>query len=161
MPVLHRCHKVGHQLQPVTQQRDLGSVLPTALSWTKNYNANSPKSLLLSPVLTEILFYLRMVRSHFTYCSEVWHPNLPQDITRLENPNVKPPSIYCKTGMNYAKIRLIVLKLLYHLRLFFVKLGYVGKLSNLPPSISSLPTRKLQIENPFTTSLSIIIIKFF
>ena len=76
-------------------QRDLGVMVQQDLLWTEHYNKISCKAYMalnlirrtLPPLASTSLkrqLYLSLVRSHLTYCSQLWRPILIKDIINLE-----------------------------------------------------------------------------
>ena len=132
-------HIQSTPVQPTTVQRDLGIILTSNLSWNEHYNAISSKayhSLNLirrtisvnTTVSTKKLLYYTLVRSHLTYCSQLWRPHHIQDIVRLERIQRKATKyILSSSNLSYKQrlTTLQMLPLMYWLELqdiiFFVK----------------------------------------
>ena len=132
-------HIQSTPVQPTTVQRDLGIILTSNLSWNEHYNVISSKayhSLNLirrtisvnTTVSTKKLLYYTMVRSHLTYCSQLWRPHYIQDIVRLERIQRKATKYILSSSNLLYKQRLTtlhMLPLMYWLELqdiiFFVK----------------------------------------
>lgn len=85
----------GSQLNQAEAHRDLGVVVCQDLSWSDHYSAICTKAYAslhlirrnISPLSgTEIkkTLYLTLVRSHLSYCSQLWRPMLIKDIQLLE-----------------------------------------------------------------------------
>ena len=82
-------------LESVTSQRDLGVIVTNNLSWSlhygklcqKAYNAlhlikrSLPES---APVYLKKQLYISLVRSHLSYCPQIWKPQYVKDISCLE-----------------------------------------------------------------------------
>ena len=82
-------------LELTHSQRDLGVMVQEDLLWTEHYNKISCKAYMalnlirrtLPPLTSTSLkrqLYLSLVRSHLTYCSQLWRPRLIKDIINLE-----------------------------------------------------------------------------
>ena len=122
---LHGHHKLSYWWPPTsTSDSTKRLVLTTRLSWANHYNGICSKayySLYLirrtiispqTPLSTKKLLYLTLVISHFSYCSQVWHPILLRDVTHLERIQRKATKyILQNPNINY-KDRLIQLNLL-------------------------------------------------
>ena len=105
-----------------TEQRDLGIIFNNSLSWSPHISsilAKAYKSLNLIrrvvPYDCDISFkrslYLSLVRSHLTYCSSIWRPNLIRDSRRLEQIQRRASKFLVSSDLDY-KTRLIVSNLL-------------------------------------------------
>ena len=83
---------------PIASQnfcKDLGNMFSTDLSWSQHYQkitSHAYRQLGLIrrcfspsiPVEVKKVLYTALVRSHLTYCSEVWRPRYINDSTTLE-----------------------------------------------------------------------------
>ena len=85
----------GTALESVTSQRDLGVVVTNILSWNSHYGKLCQKAYNAlhlikrplpesAPVYLKKLLYISLVRSHLSYCSQVWKPRYAKDISCLE-----------------------------------------------------------------------------
>ena len=82
-------------LELTHSQRDLGVMVQEDLLWTEHYNKISCKAYMTLNLIRRTLpllastslkrqLYLSLVRSHLTYCSQLWRPRLIKDIINLE-----------------------------------------------------------------------------
>ena len=85
----------GTTLELVTNQRDLGVIMTNNLFWSlhygklcqKAYNAfhlikrSLPES---APVCLKKQMYISLVRSHLSYCPQIWKPRYVKDISCLK-----------------------------------------------------------------------------
>ena len=114
----------GNPVVSVQKQRDLGLTLTSNLSWSNHYDSISSKAYhalflirrTLSPnisISTKKTLYLSLVRSHLSFCSQVWHPYLTKHIIQLERIQKKATK-YILQGSPYSdyRQRLISLDLL-------------------------------------------------
>ena len=87
----HQYHINGTNLQSTSCQRDLGIMASRDLSWSNHYNKiclKAYKSLnLIRPTLPpnsstklKTQVYFSLVKSHMSYCSQLWRPQLIRDI---------------------------------------------------------------------------------
>jgi hypothetical protein len=76
-------------------QRDLGVMISENLSWSSHYNLISSKAYRAlnlikrsipynTPIATKKTLYLVLVRSHLSYCCQIWRPHKRKDIILLE-----------------------------------------------------------------------------
>ena len=93
----HNCHYniAGAQLQSVRSQRDLGVVISDTLSWQQHYTKLCQKAYNALHLIKRTLsasasvylkkqLYISLVRSHLSFCSQVWKPQYVKDIQMLE-----------------------------------------------------------------------------
>ena len=84
-----------HTLSSSTRCTDLGIVFSSDLSWNSHYQKISSRAyqtlylirrtfFATSHIEVKKLLYLSLVRSHLTYCSQLWRPSLIKDIVCLE-----------------------------------------------------------------------------
>ena len=85
----------GSVLKQVTSQRDLGVVVTSNLSWSSHYSKLCQKAYNALHLIKRTLpqsasielkkqLYIALVQSHFSYCSQIWKPQLVKDILCLE-----------------------------------------------------------------------------
>jgi len=85
----------GTPVRSVKHHRDLGVILSSDLSWSSHHHhicSRAYRSLYLIrrsfscalPIKLKKLLYLTVVRSHLTYCSQVWRPRLIKDCMSIE-----------------------------------------------------------------------------
>ena len=82
------------QIDFVDNYKDLGIIVSSKLDWSKHYTYICSKAyaslhlvrrtVTSNNVQTKRRLYLALVRSHFSYCSQLWRPLLIMDIKRLE-----------------------------------------------------------------------------
>ena len=88
-------HLENQAIATPDSQRDLGIASSRNLSWSTHYSAicrEAYNSLHLlrrtlpssSPINLKKKLYLTLVRSHFSYCCQLWKPRLIKDITAIE-----------------------------------------------------------------------------
>ena len=113
----------GDALQSTTTCRDLGVTVCSDLTWSAHINnicssayrslnlirRNTPAS--LSIQLKKSL-YLSLVRSHLSYCSQLWRPYLVKDFTKLEKVQRRATRFLIDYLPGDYKARLIELNLL-------------------------------------------------
>ena len=110
-------------IQPSTKHRDLGLILSSDLSWSSHYNHISRRayfSLYLIrrsfsttlPIHLKKHLYLSLVRSHLTYCSQIWRPRHLKDILCLERIQRRATKYILSDSHSDYKSRLISLQLL-------------------------------------------------
>ena len=84
-----------YTLSSSTRCTDLGIVFSSDLSWNSHYQKISSRAyqtlylirrtfFATSHIEVKKLLYLSLVRSHLTYCSQLWRPSLIKDIVCLE-----------------------------------------------------------------------------
>ena len=77
------------------EQKDLGVIVTDDLSWSCHYNKICKKAYLSlhlikralpasASVLLKKQLFISLVRSHFSYCSQLWKPLHVKDILSLE-----------------------------------------------------------------------------
>ena len=85
----------NRELETTLTQRDLGVMVQKGMLWSSHYNKISRKAYMALHLIKRILpphastnlkrqLYLSLVRSHLTYCSQLWRPRLIKDIEILE-----------------------------------------------------------------------------
>ena len=138
-PTLFNYHISGDPLVTVSTHKDLGILLSSNLSWSSHYDLLLKRAYRIlnlirrtfynvNCVQTKKVLYLSLVRSHFQYCSPLWHPHFIRDITSIETLQRRATKyILCDFSSDY-KSRLIRLKILplmmtFELQdvLFFIK----------------------------------------
>ena len=138
-PTLFNYHISGDPLVTVSTHKDLGILLSSNLSWSSHYDLLLKRAYRIlnlirrtfynvNCVQTKKVLYLSLVRSHFQYCSPLWHPHFIRDITSIETLQRRATKyILCDFSSDY-KSRLIRLKFLplmmtFELQdvLFFIK----------------------------------------
>ena len=82
------------QIDFVDNYKDLGIIMSSKLDWSKHYTYICSKAyaslhlvrrtVTSNNIQTKRRLYLALVRSHFSYCSQLWRPLLIMDIKRLE-----------------------------------------------------------------------------
>ena len=106
-----------------SNHRDLGVIMSSDLSWSDHYNIIISKAFkvlhflrrILSPhhsVSTKLQLYTTLIRSHFSFCSQVWHPHLIKDIKSIERVQRKSTKFILNDYYSCYKSRLLTLQLL-------------------------------------------------
>ena len=125
----HRNHQCQHysidgaNLDSTNSQRDLGVLVKCDLSWTDHLNqicGRGYRSLnmirrTIPPGATIILkkqLYISLVRSHLTYCSQLWRPRMVKDILSVERVQRKATKYVLSDYSNDYKLRLQSLHML-------------------------------------------------
>ena len=107
----------------LSSHRDLGLMVEGNLSWSKHYNFIICKAYCslhfirrIIPISTSISLkkklYLSLVRSHLTYCSQIWSPRLIKDFLTLERVQRRATKFIMNDFSLDYKSRLIQLNLL-------------------------------------------------
>ena len=102
---------------------DLGVILTCDLSWSAHYNkicSSAYRSLymichsfsLFLPIAMKKHLYLSLVRSHFTYCSQIWRPYHVKDILIIERVQRRVTKYILQDYRSDYKTRLTSLNLL-------------------------------------------------
>ena len=102
---------------------DLGVILTSDLSWSAHYNkicSSAYRSLymirrsfsLSLPTALKKHLYLSLVRSHLTYCSQIWRPNHVKDILIIERVQHRATKYILQDYRSDYKSRLTSLNLL-------------------------------------------------
>ena len=92
IPTSAACHSV---IVSAHEQKDLGVIVTDDLSWSCHYNKICKKAYLSlhlikralpasASVLLKKQLFISLVRSHFSYCSQLWKPLHVKDILSLE-----------------------------------------------------------------------------
>ena len=122
----HQCQHYsidGAKLDSTNSQRDLGVLVKCDLSWTDHLNqicGRGYRSLnmirrTIPPGVTIILkkqLYISLVRSHLTYCSQLWRPRMVKDILSVERVQRKATKYVLSDYSNDYKLRLQSLHML-------------------------------------------------
>ena len=122
----HQCQHYsidGAKLDSTNSQRDLGVLVKCDLSWTDHLNqicGRGYRSLnmirrTIPPGATIILkkqLYISLVRSHLTYCSQLWRPRMVKDILSVERVQRKATKYVLSDYSNDYKLRLQSLHML-------------------------------------------------
>ena len=85
----------GAGIMGSSSYRDLGVLVTSKLLWSEYISQLCSRAYgslhlvkrtvpIASPAGLKRSIYLALVRSHFTYCSQLWRPNLLKDISTLE-----------------------------------------------------------------------------
>ena len=91
----HQYHINGTNLQSTSCQKDLGIMVSRDLSWSNQYNKICLKAYRSLNLIRRTLppnsstklkkqLYLSLVKSHMSYCSQLWRPRLIKDIQSIE-----------------------------------------------------------------------------
>ena len=127
----------NHNLSESSHQRDLGIIITENLSWSSHYNlicSKAYRALNLirrsipqnTSVSTKKTLYVTLVRSHLSYCCQIWRPYQVKDIIQLERIQRRATK-YIVPDLPYKSrlIKLNLLPLMYWLELqdlyFFIK----------------------------------------
>ena len=114
----------GHELEIVAKERDLGVIVCKDTNWAEHLTAIASKAnrmlgflkrncagILDSKALK--LLYLSLVRSHLSYCSQVWAPqSVVKDILLIESVQRRATRFICKNNELSYRERLQKLNLL-------------------------------------------------
>ena len=125
----------GNLIRRMSQHKDLGVTFSTDLHWTEHYNTKAYQTLGLlrhtfsvSSIAVKKQLYISLVRSQVLYCSQLWRPQLLEDIFILERVQHRATKYILNNYMLPYKVRLERLHLLplmytYELNdlIFFVK----------------------------------------
>ena len=112
-----------HVIQLSSCHRDLGVILSSDLSWSRHYDhicSNAYRSLYLIrrsfsinlPVPLKKQLYLTLVRSHLSYCSQIWRPRFLKDVQILERVQRRASKYILHDFTSDYKTRLVNLQLL-------------------------------------------------
>ena len=113
----------------VDHYRDLGIIVTNNLNWSKHLShicSNAYRALNLirrsvttSNVLVKKRLYISLVRSHLSYCSQLWRPRLLKDISLLERVQRRATKYIVHHNSDYKSqlISLHLLPLMYWLEL--------------------------------------------
>ena len=119
----HQYHIHASILQSVSCQRNLGIMVRNDLFWTSHYNiicSKAYRSLNLiqrtlppnsAPSLKKQL-YLTLVKSHLSYCSQLWRPQFLKDIQPIERVQRKATKYILNEYTSDYRTRLLSLNLL-------------------------------------------------
>ena len=110
-------------LEFALSHRDLGIIVSHNLTWSNHFKvicskAYSALALIRrtlsnhSAVSTKKQLYLSLVRSQFSYCSQIWRPHLACDIKRLEQVQRRATKFILNDYSSSYKARLVHLQLL-------------------------------------------------
>ena len=112
----------GTLVETTSTHRDLGIIVDQNLSWAKHYNHISLKAyrslhfirrtIPHAPVYLKKQLYITLVRSHLTYCSQLWRPRLLKDIRSLEQIQRRATKFILQDFSSDYKTRLIKLNML-------------------------------------------------
>ena len=91
----YQYHLLGHPLQSTNNQKDLGIITTNDLKWSSHVYSIVPKAnkilgfvrrsaYLTKNEATRWALYLSLVRSKFSYCSQVWAPQTVGPILHIE-----------------------------------------------------------------------------
>ena len=140
--------------------KDLGLVLSTDLSWTKHYSFITARAYRILRLIRRIFYksysplialklYTPLVRSHFSYCTQLWRPHLLKDILSIERIQWRATKYNLHDYTSSYKFRLLKLKLL--------PLMYFFELQDILFAIKSLklPTKQFNITNYISFSSKI------
>ena len=119
----HQYHINGTNLHSSNCQRDLGIMASRDLSWSNHYNKiclKAYKSLNLirrtlppnSSTKLKKQLYFSLVKSHMSYCSQLWRPRLIRDIQSIERVQRKATKYILNDYTSDYKTRLLSLHLL-------------------------------------------------
>jgi len=113
----------NRELETTLTQRDLGVMVQKDMLWSSHYNKISRKAYIALHLIKRILpphastnlkrqLYLSLVRSHLTYCSQLWRPRLIKDIEILERIQRRATKYIVGNNQMDYKSRLLSLHLL-------------------------------------------------
>ena len=140
-----------HTLSSSTRCTDLGIAFSSDLSWSSHYQKISSRAyqtlylirctfFATSHIEVKKLLYLSLVRSHLTYCSQLWRPSLIKDIVCLERIQCRATKFILNDYSIDYKSRLTnlgLLPLMYIFELFDILL-LIKALKFLDPSFPVL-----------------------
>jgi hypothetical protein len=113
----------GSTIELVTHQRDLGIIVSNNLSWSFHYNKICQKAYNalhlikkslpdVASVHTKKQLYISLVRSHLSFCSQLWKPQYAKDILCLERVQRRSTKYVLNDYVSDYKARLVSLQLL-------------------------------------------------
>ena len=117
-------YSVGSQdISLVRQHRDLGIIISDDLSWSSHYDHMSAKAYKAlgfirrtitasASVSIKKALFISLVRSHLTFCSQIWRPYLLKDMRHLEQIQRRASKFILNDFTSDYKLRLINLNLL-------------------------------------------------
>ena len=116
-------------IEQVNSYRDLGITVTQDLSWSQQHSKICGKAYMSLNLIRRIIptnystnlkkqLYLSLVRSHLTYCSQLWRPKLIKDIKSLEKVQRRATKYILNDYVSDYKARLCKLKLLPLMRWF-------------------------------------------
>ena len=133
------------KLEFALSHRDLGITISHNLTWSNHFKvicskAYSALALIRrtfsnhSAVSTKKQLYLSLVRSQFSYCSQIWRPHLACDIKRLEQVQRRATKFILNDYSSSYKARLVHLQLLPLMHWFeFLDIMFLIKCIKDPP----------------------------
>ena len=136
----------GSDVPVTTSHRDLGVMVSRDLSWSTHYDlicSKAYKMLYLirrsfsstSSASVKKRLYISLVRSNFSYCSQLWRPRLKKDILMLEKVQRRATKFILNDYTSSYKDRLTNLSLLP--LMYWFELNDVMYLVNLLKYIST------------------------
>ena len=86
----------GDSITDIVCHRDLGFIMSRDLSWSNHYDYISAKAYKtlglirrlfyhISSIFTKRTLYMSIIRPQILYGSQIWHPHLIKDITKIKN----------------------------------------------------------------------------
>ena len=146
-------YSVGSQdISLVRQHRDLGIIISDDLSWSSHYDHMSAKAYKALGFIRRIItasasvsikkaLFISLVRSHLTFCSQIWRPYLLKDMRHLEQIQRRASKFILNDFTSDYKLRLINLNLLPLTMWFELQdIMFLMKAIKLPLSLCTLKT---------------------